>query len=197
MHDVSLLILRLTQGGLLAGHGAQKLFGAFGGHGLKGTGGFMEKLGLKPGQRWAALAGAGEFGGGMLTALGLGGSIGPITTLAPMAMATATAHWGKPIWASQGGGELPVTYASIGSALALSGPGKISLDHMLGIRIPTWMNVLALIGTVAGVAITLMYRELSQSQAQAPEQPAPIQPVQMDEAEQDKARTIVPEQRAA
>ncbi|MGH3579688.1 MAG: DoxX family membrane protein, partial [Mycobacterium sp.] len=53
MKDLGLLALRVTTGGLLAGHGAQKLFGTFGGHGLEGTGGFMESLGLKPGQRWA------------------------------------------------------------------------------------------------------------------------------------------------
>ncbi len=194
MHDVSLLILRLTQGGLLAGHGSQKLFGAFGGHGLKGTGGFMEKLGLTPGHRWAALAGASEFSGGMLTALGLGGSTGPIITLAPMAMATATAHWGKPIWATEGGAELPVAYASIGSALALSGPGKLSLDHMLGIRIPWWMNALTLLGTAVGVAFALMSRRMVSEQAQAPEQTAPIQ---MDEAEQDRLRSISREQQAA
>jgi len=55
--DLGLLALRLTTGGLMAGHGAQKLFGSFGGHGLSGTAGFLESLGLKPGKQWAALAG--------------------------------------------------------------------------------------------------------------------------------------------
>src|SRR5829696_3487972 len=73
--DLGLLALRLTTGGLMAGHGAQKLFGSFGGHGLKGTTGFMESLGLKPSKQWATLAGASEFGSGLLTALGFGGPI--------------------------------------------------------------------------------------------------------------------------
>jgi putative oxidoreductase len=56
------LVVRLVQGSLLAGHGAQKLFGTFGGHGLEGTSGFMEMLGLRPGRPWAFLAGLCEFG---------------------------------------------------------------------------------------------------------------------------------------
>jgi putative oxidoreductase len=68
MVDPALLTLRGALGALLAEHGAQKLFGWFGGPGVKGTTGLMEHLGLKPGQQWAALASASEFGGGALTA---------------------------------------------------------------------------------------------------------------------------------
>ena len=68
--DLGLLALRLTAGGLMAGHGAQKLFGAFGGPGFQGTSGWMESMGLKPGNFWGALAGGGEFGSGVLIALG-------------------------------------------------------------------------------------------------------------------------------
>src|SRR3954462_11271789 len=98
MTDLGLLALRLSAGGLMAGHGAQKLFGSFGGHGLAGTAGFLESIGLKPGKQWAALAGAGEFGSGLFTALGLGAPIGPIAMYGPMIMAAATVHAGKPIW---------------------------------------------------------------------------------------------------
>jgi uncharacterized membrane protein YphA (DoxX/SURF4 family) len=61
----------------MAGHGAQKLFGSFGGPGLEGTSGFMEMLGMRPGRPWAYLAGLSEFGGGVLTALGLLYPMGP------------------------------------------------------------------------------------------------------------------------
>src|SRR5947199_8835452 len=104
--DLGLLILRLVTGGLLAGHGAQKLFGWFGGPGLKGTAGWVQSLGLKPAQLWGPGAGAAEFGGGTMTALGLFHPLGPISEISAMAMATAKAHWGKPIWASKGGAEL-------------------------------------------------------------------------------------------
>src|SRR5439155_16281523 len=87
MRDIGLLILRLTMGGLLAGHGSQKLFGWFSGPGLKGTAGWLESLGLKPGTPWATVAAASEFGGGTLTALGLLHPLGPIATMGGMVMA--------------------------------------------------------------------------------------------------------------
>jgi hypothetical protein len=64
VNDTAPAIVRLAQGSLMAGHGAQKLFGSFGGHGLEGTSGFMEMLGLRPGRPWAFVAGLSEFGGG-------------------------------------------------------------------------------------------------------------------------------------
>jgi putative oxidoreductase len=128
------LILRLAFGGLLAGHGAQKLFGAFGGHGLQGTGKWFESMGYSPGERWALAAGSGEFGGGMLTALGFLHPVGPIATVAPMAVAWGRVHGGKPIWVTSGGGELPATNIAIALALALLGPGKLSVDGIFGIR---------------------------------------------------------------
>ncbi len=155
MRNVALLLLRLSVGGLLAGHGAQKLFGWFGGFGLKGTAGWLESMGLKPGTLWATGASASEFGGGTLTALGLFHPIGPIATLAAMSMAIAKAHWGKPIWVAQGGAELPVTNIAVALALILNGPGSYSLDRLFGIRIPRALVALVLVGeailTVVGI----------------------------------------------
>ena len=152
MVDFALLVLRLTLGGLMAGHGAQKLFGAFGGPGPKGTAGMMEALGLKPGQRWAAAAALSEFGGGVLTALGLFNPLGPLGIMGSMSMATATVHWGKPIWVTAGGAELPVTNMAIAGALTAAGPGRYSLDRAPGIRLPgvivagTLLTAAALLG---------------------------------------------------
>ncbi len=69
--DTGLLLVRLIFGALLIGHGTQKLFGWFGGHGLEGTGGFFHTLGFRPGKQMAAMAGASEALGGLLLALGL------------------------------------------------------------------------------------------------------------------------------
>ena len=103
MGNLATLILRLVLGGLMAGHGAQKLFGSFGGPGLEGTSGFMEMLGLKPGKPWAWLAALSEVGGGVLTVLGLLNPLGPIGVIGSMSMATITAPGGKRIRVTEGG----------------------------------------------------------------------------------------------
>src|ERR671917_932591 len=70
MVNLAALILRVALGGLMAGHGAQKLFGSFGGPGMEGTSGFMEMLGLQPGRPWAVMAGGSPVGGGAVPARG-------------------------------------------------------------------------------------------------------------------------------
>ncbi len=154
MSNLAMLVLRVVLGLLLAGHGSQKLFGWFGGHGLQGTGGFMESLGLRPGQPWAALAGLSEFGGGVLTVLGFLNPLGPLGIIGAMAMATRKVHWGTPIWATEGGAELPVTNTAAAMALMLNGPGKYSLDRALGIRLPGWLAPLGLATILLAVGYT-------------------------------------------
>ncbi len=151
MKDLALLILRLVTGGLLAGHGAQKLFGWFQGHGIEGTGGWLESMGMRPGKTWAMVAGGAEVTGGALTALGLMNPIGPIVMFGPMATAARMVHWDKPIWVSEGGAELPLMNVGVATALLLSGPGAISLDRILGVRVPWYVSVLAMVATAAGV----------------------------------------------
>lgn len=153
MGDFGLLVLRLVTGLLLAGHGSQKLFGWFGGPGLSGMAGWLGSLGLRPGRGWAVLAGLGELVGGLLLALGFLNPLGSLLVIAVMVVATAKAHWGKPIWVTQGGAELPVTNAAVALGLALSGPGAYSLDAFAGIQVPGLVTVVAvLLGAVAVVA---------------------------------------------
>lgn len=171
--DSAKMIVRLVHGSLIAGHGAQKLFGHFNGPGLEGTSGFMEMLGLRPGRPWAFLAGLSEFGGGVLTALGLFNPLGPLGVIASMSMATAKAHWGKPIWVTEGGAELPVTNTAIATIFLISGPGKYSLDRALGIRLPAWVGPLGL----AGILLVVLYAGVG-----APEPPS------QGESAQDEAR---------
>jgi putative oxidoreductase len=149
--DTGLLILRLTMGGLLAGHGSQKLLGWFGGSGLKGTADVLESMNLKPGMFWAIGASASEFGGGVLTASGFLHPLGSLGMMGAMIMAASKAHWGKPIWASKGGAELSVTYMATALALALTGPGRFSLDRLFGIRLPR-----ALVITIAIIEAVLL-----------------------------------------
>jgi putative oxidoreductase len=148
MTSLALLIIRTTVGGLLAGHGAQKLFGAFGGGGVEGTAGWLESMNLRPGHDWALAAGLSEFLGGLLTALGALNPLGPILAMSSMLMATLKVHLGKPIWVTSGGAELPLTNIAVLSGLFVAGPGRYSVDRLLGIRIPRWAAVASLLGTV-------------------------------------------------
>ncbi len=167
VNDLAPFIVRLAQGLLMAGHGAQKLFGTFGGPGLEGTSGFMEMLGLKPGRPWATLAGLSEFGGGVLTALGLLNPLGPLGVIAAMSMATTKAHWGKPIWVTEGGAELPVLNLAVSMALMIREPDKYSLDRVLGVRLPTWVGPLGLAGILLTVRYTGVGTEEQQQQEEA------------------------------
>ena len=155
MRSLGLLLLRVVVGGLLAGHGIQKLYGKLGGHGPEGTGQYFESLGIHPAPEWARTAGAAELGGGSLTALGLLWPIGPVLTMAPMIVALRKAHWGKPIWVTHGGGELPVTNLAVAGGLVLVGPGAISLDRLLGARTPWWLVAVGVAGTAVGTVLAL------------------------------------------
>ncbi len=129
--NIGLLALHVIPGVLFMGHGAQKLFGKFGGHGLEGTAGFMESLGLRPGRTHAAAAGGAEFFGGLLLAVGLLVPVAAAVLIATMVTASLTAHRGKGVWAQNGGFELPLVYGTIAFALAAVGAGSVSLDAAL------------------------------------------------------------------
>lgn len=127
---------RLAVGIVMAAHGAQKLFGWFGGYGLQGTGGyFAHQLGMTPGVFWAALAGGGEFFGGLLLLLGLATRFGALTTAIIMGVAISTAHWGA--FFLPAGMEYALTIFSVAIALLLGGGGALSLDARLSRSAPT------------------------------------------------------------
>jgi putative oxidoreductase len=130
--SLGLLAVRLVFGLLMAAHGAQKLFGWFGGYGLAGTGGFMESLGFRPGRVFAAAAGFSEFAGGLLLALGLLGPVGPALMVAVMAVAIGSVHWKNGVFAASNGVELPLLFLIAGVTVGLTGPGGYSLDEWLG-----------------------------------------------------------------
>ena len=120
--DVGLLILRFVVGLTLAAHGAQKLFGSFGGYGLDGTGQFMEALGFQPGRRHAALAGLTEAGGGVLLALGLLTPLGAALIASVMLVATITVHLKNGFFAASGGYEYNLVLAAAASTRLYSYP---------------------------------------------------------------------------
>jgi putative oxidoreductase len=156
MKNIGLLISRLITGSLVAGHGAQKLFGWFEGPGFKQWTTVTESMmGMKPGLFWGTMQAAGEFGGGVLMGLGFLNPLGPITVATSMLAAWYKGHWGKPIWAAKGGPELSVSFLATAVVTATQPPGKYSLDSLLGIRLPRWVTVLALLGSAGLLAETV------------------------------------------
>ncbi|WP_269855679.1 DoxX family membrane protein [Streptomyces sp. RPT161] len=126
--DLGLLVLRLGVGGVLFAHGAQKLFGWFGGHGLTATAAAMEQMGFKPGRRSALAAGLGEAGGGLLLALGFATPVAGAAAAGAMAGAVAV-HYPAGFFAQSGGYEYPLFLGYSAAGLGVAGPGRYSLDH--------------------------------------------------------------------
>ena len=153
--DTGLLIVRLVFGALLIGHGAQKLFGWFGGHGLDGTGGFFHSLGFRPGRAMAVVAGLSEAGGGLLLALGLLTPLAGAVIVGTLLVA-ASVHIEKGLWGSNGGYETAFLYAVLAGAVSVAGPGSVSLDRAFGID-DSWSVGLGLaaiaVGLLSGAAI--------------------------------------------
>ena len=145
----------------MAAHGSQKLFGWFGGYGLAGTAAFFESLGFRPGRVFAATAALTEIGSGLLVALGLLGPVGPALMLSVMIVAAISVHWKQGLFAANNGIELPLLFAVGGIALALTGPGRFSLDALFGLD-ALWTPGLAwvalTIGAIGGVANLLVRR---------------------------------------
>ena len=131
--DVGMLILRLVVGALFIGHGTQKLFGWFQGHGLEGTAGFMESLGYRPGKRYAALGGLAEAGGGALLVLGLLTPLAAALIVGMMLNAILAVHLENGVWSTNGGYEFPLVMGAAAAAIALAGAGGLSMDNLLGL----------------------------------------------------------------
>ncbi|GMB08152.1 DoxX family protein [Thermolongibacillus altinsuensis] len=131
MMHIGLLIIRLVVGLTFVGHGAQKLFGWFGGYGLKGTGGWLESIGLKPGTTMALLAGLAEFVGGLLFALGLFTPFAAFLIAATMIVAIVKVHAPNGFWVTQNGFEYNLVLIAVVVGIALIGAGDYSLDAIL------------------------------------------------------------------
>src|SRR4051812_38827355 len=130
--DIALLVLRVVVGLFFIGHGAQKLFGSFGGHGLQGTAGFFDSIGMGPGRRNALVAGWGELAGGALLFLGLVTPLGSALIIGVMLVAISTVHAKNGPWVTDGGWEYNAVLVAVAFALAGAGPGEISLDDLFG-----------------------------------------------------------------
>jgi putative oxidoreductase len=189
MRDVMLLGTRLVLGSYLAVHGAQKLFGAFGGSGLDQAGAGFDRIGLTPGKPMAALAGATELGGGLLTAAGVADPAGPLAIMGAMAVASVTHRASGPLAANRGF-ELPLTNLAAAAALAASGPGRFRLSPPISRRLTT----LAVAGG-ALLAAGSLARMLTAARGQAGAVPPGARAEPVPEAAPDSTPDANPEPR--
>ena len=125
------LVLRVPVGMILAAHGAQKLFGWFGGYGLEGTGQWLASIGLEPGYLMALLAGGAEFFGGLALVLGLLTRPAAVVAAFTMLVAIFAVHIGNGLFMANNGYEYALTLFAATVALAIQGAGRFSVDNLL------------------------------------------------------------------
>jgi len=125
------ITLRLGAGIIFAAHGAQKLFGWFGGYGLEGTAGWLDSIGLGPGLLMASLAGGAEFFGGLLLIIGLMVRPAALVLAFTMLAAIVSVHLSNGLFMSNNGYEFALALLAISAALVFRGAGSLSLDQLL------------------------------------------------------------------
>jgi putative oxidoreductase len=164
---VGLTVLRTVIGVLFFGHGTQKLFGWFGGHGPEGTGQFFETIGLRPGRRHAVAAGAAEAGCGAALAIGFLTPAAAAALIGVMSQAIRSVHFKNGPWVTDGGYEYNLALIATLVALADVGPGDLSVDRALGIDASgPLVALLALAAGIGGAAIATRASEAEPSGAE-------------------------------
>jgi putative oxidoreductase len=146
-----LLAVRLVLGLYMMAHGAQKLFGWFGGYGISGTSHFFSQLGFRPARLFVVTAGATELASGILVTLGLLGPIGPALMLSVLIVAAVGVHWPNGMFVTSNGIEHTAIFAAGAFALALAGPGLFSVDALLGLQ-TLWTSAMAWVAIGVAVA---------------------------------------------
>jgi len=129
--SASALPLRLAAGVIFTAHGAQKLFGWFGGYGLEGTGQFMASLGLEPGLLMALLTGSAEFFGGLALLMGLAVRPASLLLAITMLVAIVSVHLPNGLFLTNSGYEFALALLGISIALLILGAGRWSLDEVI------------------------------------------------------------------
>jgi putative oxidoreductase len=166
------LLLRVAVGGLFVGHGTQKLFGWFGGHGPDATGQFFEQIGLRPGKRHAIAAGASEAGGGALLAAGLATPLAAAVLTGTMITAIERVHGKNGPWLANNGYEYNIVLIAAVLALAETGPGNLSLEAALGRERsgPGWALAALAAGALGALAVRQSASAAAASEPAAPEE---------------------------
>ncbi len=170
------LLARLLIGGMFIGHGTQKLFGWFGGPGLEGTTGMMDKLGLAPARTNAYAASLSETLGGVGIALGAFTPAAAASLIATMTTAIRTVHFKNGFWSTGGGYEYNLTIIAALLLIVDGGPGPVSVDSLLGAEeTGAGVALAALAAGVAGSTVSLAAAKAAARKAAAAA-PAPTAP---------------------
>jgi putative oxidoreductase len=152
--DVALVVLRVVAGLLLAGHGAQKALGVFGGPGLLKWTGAAKGMGFRPAGFWANVAAWGEFIGGLALAVGFLTPVAAAVLAVDMLVAIWKVHWSKGLWVAKGGYEYALVMFCIFALTGLVGVTAYSVDGLLGLTLnaPVLFTAAFVVGLVAAVA---------------------------------------------
>ncbi|MER6537913.1 DoxX family protein [Streptomyces sp900105755] len=155
--DIGLLVLRLVAGLLIAGHGVQKVSFRLGGNGLAGGTEEFRHDGFRGGRLTALAAGGSQVSSGLFLAAGLLTPLAATAAMGVMTVAT-TVKWHKGLWAQNDGYEYPLFLVAVSAVPALTGPGRWSADHVLGLSPwPLWLSVAAIVTGPAGGLLTRVF----------------------------------------
>jgi putative oxidoreductase len=175
--DLALRILRVAIGGLLCAHGTQKLFGWFGGGGLTGTRSMIQSQRMRPVWVWMWMAIFSEAGGGLFFALGLLNPLGSLGMIAAMGMAMFLVTWPR-FWGYQNGIENNLLFLIPAVAVAIAGPGRYSLDAVLGLALPAPASfIIGLLLVAIGMGVALATRLPASKLTTSVDHALPRQPV--------------------
>ena len=163
---IALLILRLVVGLTVAAHGAQKVFGWWGGSGIPGWAGALKRMRVRPAMPWAIASAASELLGGLGVAVGVLTPLAVFAIVATQLVAIALVHLPHGFWSTKGGYEFNLSILAAMIAVAIAGPGSISIDSLVGVKFPEPVTFIVLaILTIGGVAAALVTRTPEQAAA--------------------------------
>ena len=159
MTDLGLFIVRVVVGLVFAAHGAQKLFGWWGGPGMERWIGVMEGMGVRPPRLWAAVSSLNELVGGVLLAIGLLTPLAAAVLIGQSLVIIARVHWPKGFWATKGGYEYPMVLGAASLGLAFTGPGAWSFDGYLPLGLlyqPIVIWIMVAVALAVGLVAIMM-----------------------------------------
>jgi putative oxidoreductase len=166
--DLSLLILQLGVGLTFAAHGAQKVFGWWGGPGLERWEGAMAHMGFRPPRVFALISALVELVGGLLLAAGFLTPLAAAALVAQTVVIIGHVHWPNGFFNTQSGIEFPLVLGIGAAAVGIGGPSAMSVDAALGLTVdPVVRGALLVLGAVAGLVALAIPRLGSHDHAAA------------------------------